>query len=237
MPGGKVAMFKSRIRKKRIVIDAIPALLYKPLDQEALGSVIHYHGWSSQKENHDVMASSLCASGYEVLVPDGLYHGERGVLDYEKDYDKLPQVILKSVEEFPKLYAYLKPSSLALTGHSMGSMIAAALFHRETWVDKAVVINGYCDFGEGFKGWEDLTQELLKLDPVKFLDRVGERKLLILHGDADTSVSIDVQRKYVQKAKASFKEGHLLYEEIPNLNHYITLSMLGRTLEFLQHGF
>lgn len=217
-------------------IGEIPAIYYTPVDMESLGTVIHYHGWSSQKENHDLMASNLCAAGYTVLVPDGLHHGERGSLDYEEEFEKILDVILQSIKEFPLLFDFLKPEGLAITGHSMGSMIAAGLFHSFESVDKAAVINGYCNYKEGFKEAETTPEELLQYDPMLHLDKVGERKLLVLHGDADSSVSIDVQRDYVSRAKDFFKEGHLLYEEIPDLNHYITLSMLERTIEFLKEA-
>lgn len=225
---------RSRVEKKRVEIGEIPAIYYTPMDVESLGTVIHYHGWSSQKENHDLMASNLCAAGYTVLVPDGLYHGERGNLDYEEEFEKILDVILQSIKEFPLLYKWLKPKKLAITGHSMGSMIAAGLFHSIESIDKAAVINGYCNFKEGFQEAENIPEELLQYDPMLHLDKVGERKLLILHGDADSSVSIDIQRDYVNRAKDSFKEGHLIYEEMPNLNHYITLSMLQRTIAFLR---
>lgn len=224
----------SRIEKKRVEIGAIPAIYYTPIDVEPCGTVIHYHGWSSQKENHDLMASTLCAAGFQVLVPDGLYHGERGSVDYEEDFEKILDVILQSIKEFPLLYAWLEPKELAITGHSMGSMIAAGLFHNHPSIAKAAVINGYCNYKEGFKDTEAIPEELLELDPMNHLDQVGNRKLLVLHGDADSSVSIDIQRDYVERAKKFFLEGHLQYEELPNLNHYITLSMLQRTIEFLR---
>lgn len=226
-------MFISRVEKTRVKIGHIPALVFEPIDKKAQGHIIHYHGWGSKKENHSLVASALAAAGFMVLVPDGLYHGERGPFE-EEDETLLPDVILSNLREFPLLSSYLKAEKLYLTGHSMGSMSAGVIFHQEKTVDAAIIINGYLSYKDLDLDME-VPKELLEVDPIDFLANVKDRHLLILHGDADSSVDIKVQRKYVKKAQAYYKPGHLIMEEIPSLNHYVTVAMLARMIDYLSH--
>ncbi|NLY73035.1 MAG: hypothetical protein GX079_05035 [Tissierellia bacterium] len=221
-------MFNYTVREKRVVVDGTPCLLIEP-EGVSRGGVIHYHGLGSKKENHRFMASCLAASGYRVLVPDGLYHGER--YEGEKEREIISQVILSNLKEFDALASYLDEEVLFLTGHSMGSMSAGLIFHHRDQVLAASVINGYLSYKDLDL---EVPQELLAVDPIDFLDRVGDRHLLILHGEADSSVDIDIQRKYFEQARGYFKEGNLVMEEIPRLDHYITLAMLQRTIEFFE---
>lgn len=221
-------MFDYGVIEKRLVIDDIPCLLIEPQGPVKAG-VIHYHGLGSKKENHRLVASALAASGYRVLVPDGLYHGER--FEGEKEPEIISEVILSNLKEFDSLADYLDEETLYLTGHSMGSMTAGIIFHQKDRVAAASVINGYMNYGELDL---EVPEDLLAVDPLKFLDRVGDRHMLILHGDADSSVDIENTRSYYRLAKEYFKEGHLIMEEVPRLDHYITVAMLQRTLEFFK---
>lgn len=221
-------MFTFAVRKRSVQIQNIPALVFEPRDGTSRGHIIHYHGWKSKIENHALMASAMAAAGFVVLVPDALYHGERG-LQKAEGYELLPEVILSNLEEFPILSSYLQAKRLYLSGHSMGSMSAGVIFHQEKQVEAAAIINGYLSYKDLHV---ELPEGLLKVDPIDFLDSVGSRHLLILHGDADSSVDIQVQRDYIKKARGYFEPGHLFMEEIPRLDHYITLSMLERTINF-----
>ena len=70
------------INEKRITVDSVPCLFVEP-DDCVRGTVLFYHGWSSAKELQVLRARILAAYGYAVLVPDALYHGERGSIDYD----------------------------------------------------------------------------------------------------------------------------------------------------------
>lgn len=221
-------MFTSRVKSTRVKIQHIPVLLFEPVDESPRGYIIHYHGWTSKKENHSLVASAMAAAGYVVLVPDALYHGQRGPCDYE-DYDLLPEVILSNLEEFPILSSYLNVERIYLTGHSMGSMSAGVIFHQYKNVEAAAIINGYLSY----KGLDvEVPEALRKVDPIDFFEGIGSRHLLILHGDGDSSVDIQVQRDYVKKARDYFEPGHLIMEEIPRLDHYITVGMLEKMINF-----
>ncbi|NLY37497.1 MAG: hypothetical protein GX046_09750 [Tissierellia bacterium] len=221
-------MFTSRVTKKQVKIQHIPALLFEPIDQPIRAHIIHYHGWGSRKENHAFIASAMAAKGFAVLVPDALYHGQRGP-NNEEGYDLLPHVVLSNLEEFPLLSSYLNAKRIFLSGHSMGSMSAGVIFHQKKEVEAAAIINGYLSY----KNLDlEIPAALLKVDPTDFLEDIGSRHLLILHGDADSSVDIQVQRDYVKKAHSYYEPGHLIMEEISRLDHYITLWMLERTINF-----
>ncbi len=219
-------MFSYSVGERRVLVDSIPCLRIEPIKEGDFPWIIHYHGWGSKKENHRFMASSLAAAGFRVLVPDCLYHGER---KEDKEIESLPRVLLSNLEEFDSLFSYLGTEEVFLSGHSMGSMSAGLIFHHRDVVRAAAIINGYLSY----KDLEyEVPESLRKLDPLDYLEGLGDRHLLILHGDADSSVDIEVQRNYYSQAQAYFKEGHLIMEETPRLDHYITLAMLQRSLEF-----
>lgn len=221
-------MFNYPVREKRVLIGDIPALIIEADSSEDLAWVIHYHGWGSKKENHRLMASSLAASGFRVLVPDSLYHGER--LE-EREMDFLPQVLLANLGEFDDLVSYLGTKRVLLSGHSMGAMSAGLILHHKNKAQAAVVINGYLTYRDQEM---DIGQELKGLDPLDYLENVQDKSLLILHGTRDDVVDIEVQRDYFKKARGAFRPGHLLMEEIEGVGHFVSLSMLEKTIEFFK---
>ena len=69
---------------EKVYVEDIPALVFKPRNtfKGKLPLVLLYHGWSSNKENQVMLASTIALYGSMVLVPDAVNHGERGILDY-----------------------------------------------------------------------------------------------------------------------------------------------------------
>lgn len=44
-----------------------------------------YHGWTSTKELQSLRGHILAAYGYDVIIPEAINHGERGLIDYEEN--------------------------------------------------------------------------------------------------------------------------------------------------------
>jgi len=91
------------ILEERINIDGIPAILFRPKEEEGLlPTIIFYHGWSSNKEKQRLRGFILASLGYQVAIPDAIYHGEREPLSsYNvKNASKyFWQVIFNNMEE------------------------------------------------------------------------------------------------------------------------------------------
>lgn len=66
------------ILEERINIGEIPAILFRPRDkQENIPTIIFYHGWSSSKESQRIRGFILASVGFQVILPDAIYHGDR----------------------------------------------------------------------------------------------------------------------------------------------------------------
>ena len=59
-------------------IRLVPGWKSKPLP-----TIVFYHGWSSAKENQRFRGFILSNLGYQVIIPDAIYHGERNPIDYD----------------------------------------------------------------------------------------------------------------------------------------------------------
>lgn len=46
--------------------------------------VNYYHGWHSSKEYQRFKGTVLAVYGYQVIIADAVYHGERNPIDYNE---------------------------------------------------------------------------------------------------------------------------------------------------------
>ena len=74
------------ITEEKIYIGDIPCLKIS-CHEDVKGMVIFYHGWTSTKELQSLRGHILAAYGYDVLIPEAVHHGERGIIDYEDNPD------------------------------------------------------------------------------------------------------------------------------------------------------
>ena len=66
-------MKSNNIVEERVVIQGIPAIIFRPREvNEAMPTVIFYHGWSSNKELQRLRGFILASVGYQVVIPDAI---------------------------------------------------------------------------------------------------------------------------------------------------------------------
>ncbi len=210
-------------------------------------TVIWYHGWSSRKENHVVTAESLAVDGLRVLVPDVARHGER---DPFPDYDALEaltyywQVVEDAIAEAGVLmraaeaHGLAIPGRIGVGGNSMGGMIAAGALARFPQLAAAVLCNScptlawQADRFREARGFPLLSDEerepFLQFDPEALLALVAPRPILMLHGDADTTVPIAGARRFLELAQPFYADApqRLALVETPRLNHHVTVDQV-----------
>ena len=241
------------ILEERINIGEIPAILFRPRDkQENIPTIIFYHGWSSSKESQRIRGFILASVGFQVILPDAIYHGEREPLkeySFEEARRLFWKVILNNMEEAPRIIEEAvnkysaDPERIGLIGHSMGGFTAAGVFAHSPDVKALVVLNGSCNwekFNEAFKGSVEMDEEMKeieakvkRLDPMKNIDKIKDRPVLLLHGEKDSSVPVEGQRLFYEKIKALYtNEDRIDFIEYPNLNHYVTTNMMEETIEW-----
>lgn len=242
------------IIEDRIFVDKIPAILFRPKEKKGLlPSIILYHGWSSNKERQRMRGFILAAAGYQVIIPDAIYHGERNPLsDYDaKNIGKyFWSVILNNLEESSTIIDELiskynsDPDRIGICGHSMGGFTASGIFANNPNVKALVVFNGSCawehtnEIYSAFFNKESiektnaeklyvLKDKIAKLDPMNNLKLLKNRPVLLLHGDSDNSVPVESQRLFYKTVQPIYDDkDKIKYIEYPNLNHFVTTNMM-----------
>ncbi len=240
------------VKKERLIIENIPLLLLKDENSKTVKGVIFiYHGWSSKKENYEFIGSIFALEGYQVVIPDSLNHGERGILEYEKESvmeENFWNTVINSVDEYFKIKDYLLEKGILLSknisvmGSSMGAMISAGIFVKDDNILSAVIMNGACnwlDLDERVKESRNINrgrginrEVLEKYNPASNLEKFAGRPLLLQHGQEDTSVPIESQDLFFKQIKGFYKgnENKLRFSKTPNLNHHKTIGMIEESL-------
>lgn len=241
-----------------IKLGGIPCL-YVKLDSnnDNRSTIIYYHGWSSNKENNLFLGKILAFHGYEVIIPDAIHHGEREALgNYgaEELREYFWEVIFNSVNEYKVLMTNAasilgtNKETVAVMGSSMGGFIASGVFASNKGVKCLINMNGACawekaenvfrEIDKDGKGAASLLQrnQISKYDPLAKKNEIFPRPILMLHGDADTSVSIDIQRYFYNEVKELYKDKkeRLKLIETPRLNHYKTVGMMEESIAWLE---
>ncbi len=244
------------IEETKINIDNIPAILLKPKNKEGLlHTIILYHGWSSNKESQRIRAFVLCSLGYQVIIPDGIHHGERGLLNYDeasnvRDYfwpvvfnnlEEAENIIQTSIENYNA-----NPETISVMGHSMGGFTSAGIFTHNPKVKAMIVVNGSCNWlhtnaifkeNPAFKvtgDYEELEKKIELLDPMNNLEKIINRPVLLLNGEADNVVPLSSQKIFYEKIKPMYKDQKgINFIKYPNLGHFVTTGMMEDTAKWL----
>ena len=78
-------------------------------------------------------------------------------------------------------------------------------------------------------------EQIRQYDPWSKKDELYPRPMLLLHGDSDTSISIDIQKYFFEGLKEVYKDKPERLEFIvtPRLNHYKTIGMVEESVAWL----
>ena len=239
------------VKEEKMTVEGIPALRFYPNNNdEKLPTIIYYHGWSSNKEFQRFKANILASYGYQVIVPDANHHGERGPVNYEEEgvLEKyLLKTILNSIEEAPSLISHVKElnktdvNKIGIMGTSMGGFISSGIFAQNQIFKTLVVFNGACawhkleafDKNEHTDEYWNYREQLDKYNPSDYLAHFNERPVLLLHGEQDSSIPIDVQRYFYKKALEYYEDKNKIeLIEVPKMDHYISTGMLENAVAF-----
>ncbi|NLK64508.1 MAG: prolyl oligopeptidase family serine peptidase [Tissierellia bacterium] len=242
----------SFIIEEEIRIKGIPAIIFRPRGAKELPSIIFYHGWGSDKNTQRIRGFILAAAGYQVVIPDAVYHGERNPLaDYSmaavKEY--FWDIIFSNMEEYSTIEKELilkyntEPDRIAVMGNSMGGFTAAGIFTHNKNIKALTVFNCSCSW-ESFnkqnfqidmtEKLERLTRKAVEMDPYNHIGMLKDRPILMLHGDSDTLVPVEGQRDFYDKFYTIYQEKEKIkLVEYPGLNHFVTTNMMEESINWL----
>lgn len=244
------------IKEEKIKISEIPAIIFRPIKVKGpIPTIVFYHGWGSSKEAQRLRGFILSSVGYQVVIPDAIYHGERNPLnDYKWEMAKeyFWDVIFQNFHEFNIIVEKLVSkynadyNRIAVMGNSMGGFTAGGIFTHNADVKTSVVFNGSCwwkNFNNNIEAPKD--KELLKkynviekkveeLDPMNYLNLLKDRPILLMHGDSDNVVPMVSQSVFYNELKPLYDDTEKLkFVEYANLNHFVTTNMMEESINWL----
>lgn len=239
---------------KEIKIKRTPATLITPkTGEEKYKTIVFYHGWSSSKENQIFRGCIFALYGFQVLIPQSNYHGSRNTgLDYEHpevEREYLPRTIMDNIIEAPEILRELveiynaDPDNLYVSGHSMGAMTAGCLFTFSDLFKGALVFNGTLNLKpviDEYKS-ETSTEEvdrihefILQIDPINHMEKLKDRKLIMLNGAEDCDVNPKWQKEFYDKAKEVYKDkSKIIFETFYGTPHVLTTNMMEEGIKLL----
>ncbi len=232
-------------------MNGIPCLKFKPKDAKGLlPTIVYYHGWHSSKEFKKFQAMAIASFGYQLIVPDALYHGERNAIDHDDPQNierYLWEIILQSVNESGKFIERVvknheaDPTRIGVMGSSMGAITAGGVFVENIDLKCLVGFNGTFTWKEAIKRNHLPTslndKDLIEYyDPMSNRDKIRERAISILHGVDDTSVPINTQRLFYNKMLSFYSKNPGKFEliEYSKIDHKITTGMLEGTITWFK---
>ena len=230
----------------KVKIKDIPCIILKPRGESGkLATIIFYHGWSSNKESQKFRGFILASLGYQVIIPDAINHGERGIIDYNNPdimAECFWKTTLNNIKESRDIIDIsidlydVDPDNIVVMGHSMGGFTAAGAITHDKRIKTSIILNGSFNWEKSNEVFleqlgKDITvkeeDEIIRLDPMNNLDRLIDRPILMINGGSDGVVPIEAQKIFYDKIKELYKDGSKikLIKHI-NVGHFVTTNMM-----------
>ncbi|WP_349410229.1 alpha/beta fold hydrolase [Pseudalkalibacillus sp. SCS-8] len=207
-------------------VEDVPVLNIVKSDraEQALPTLIFLHGYTSSKEQNLSYAYLLGQKGFRVLLPDAPLHGERELPhSVEKRQWQFWDIVMQGINELKVIVEYyiseqkIDPERVCVAGTSMGSITMFGALTQYDWIKAGVSMMGtpsYVRFANMMleqirKGdmelpvpLTDLEQKVSGLnmfDLSETPERLGDRRLWIWHGEADSVVPYNLTRAFYDK--------------------------------------
>ncbi len=207
---------------------------------DPLPFIIFVHGFTSAKENNLHYAYHLAQTGFRVLLPEALYHGERNLgLSGNELNLHFWEIVLQTIDELDILKHtfeernLIDPSRIGVVGTSMGGIVTLGALTKYNWIKAATSLMGM-PYYEQFalsqinymkeKGIEiavedeelaQLMSRIIEFDLSKQPEKLQNRPLLFWHGMRDEVVPYKHTYHFYETIKP-------LYEKVPEKLQFIT---------------
>lgn len=236
-------------------------LVKADIAEQALPTVIYFHGFNGEKESSLTLAYKMVDKGLRVVLPDSKHHGERRGDIADRDLDlSFWEIILQNISELEVIKESLVSKGLTdgervgVGGTSMGGIATYAALAEHSWLKAGAVLMGTPNITEyardliaRFNRTHDeplaeadvagplaMLQEYdLSIHPEKLLNR----PLFIWHGKEDPVVPIGLSQSFYDQIKADYEleENLLFIQEEGRMHHLSKLSMNSTAEWFHKH--
>lgn len=219
--------------------------VYKPEIKTKEKTIIIYHGWGSVIESQHELATTLSQQGYEVIVPEIMYHDSRSPLPNPFDLHIMQEyfwkAIFHTIDEIEQFIheLHIPKEQLILIGSSMGGFIANGIFTAHPGFAGLVNINGsgsYVVSENIFR--QDSNRELLSESNI-FVQYDPRQKevnydtpIILMHGELDSIVSIKGQEDYFAYLTGK-GYSEIQFNTYPTINHTISSEMVDDLMKWL----
>lgn len=238
-------MENEKIERLDIVVEDIPITIIRPEKySQNRKTIIHYHGWSSSVEKQILFAEIFAQKGYQVIMPEIVYHGKRGTLDYEEHtlfYDTLIQTVaeFKDIKKLAVERFNGDENNIVISGHSLGGMIAFAVLSIDTSIKLGTIYNSIADFDlfvEYFqiKVDKDIEETFRLFNPLNRIENFANREIRISIGQRDHVID----PKNMDLLKTKLIENNINIDNIEfsyysDCGHAIAYKMIRDNLEYI----
>ncbi|MDF2557448.1 MAG: prolyl oligopeptidase family protein [Bacillales bacterium] len=238
--------------KSFIQINGVNCLLYEPTIMDRKVTIVVYHGWASSIHNQQFLATIFNSHGYTVLIPEVIGHDSRGKLeDYHAQgmWEKYGwRIVIDMVKEshafFERLTKedWMKTHKLVLYGNSMGGFISSGIFVQNKYPHSLVLVNTTGDWralletGPRKIAEVVIPDEFDALNPVKHVKEIGNRRMLLIHGENDEVVPLETQERFYKETLEKGCQNAVL-NKYWHVNHTVGLSMIEDVIGWLNEEY
>lgn len=241
-------MFNNSIERLSIGAGDIHLVVYRPKPySNNRKTIIHYHGYGSDVARYEHMAQLFALHGYQFVMPEMESHGVRGCVEDPYDYTGVMDIMIQTFAEYwdikdlilNRLNGDIK--NIAISGHSMGAMIASSIIARDKDIAFAILYNGLADYDMLDEISENLSEkvdpiereEFMKFNPTNFLESFHGRHALILIGDKDEIVKPKIMASFKQKLIDNYINiDNMHFINYDDAAHSIAYKMLDNALNY-----
>jgi pimeloyl-ACP methyl ester carboxylesterase len=194
----------------------VPALFARPLSGHEAGCLIYEGGFRSRKENAIKLWQPAAKLGLSTFSLDMRLHGERA--ERPKQLDEatgdpaaIEALVTGTVVDLRRAIDYLGSlpecrGRIAYAGVSLGGVIGSILAGRDRRVGAAVLMSVSPTFRNSIhtlgglipdvkRDPERLERRLSPYDPVKWIPRIAPRPVMLLHGEKDPFIPMELARQ------------------------------------------
>ncbi|MBM6619634.1 alpha/beta hydrolase [Bacillus suaedaesalsae] len=225
--------------------------VYQPTNKSKEQTIIIYHGWGSAIESQHELATILSEQGFQIIVPEIIYHDTRNPLPNPFEIPIMQKyfwnTIFHTINEFNLFIKEIAipEEKLILLGSSMGGFIANGIISNHHKIAGLININGsgsYLTSENIFRinsGRQPLTSAEQKVfahyDP-RQKEMNYHTSMLLMHGELDSIVSIEGQQDYYSYITKQGYE-HIHFNTYQEINHTISPEMVDDIVKWLQNNF